>query len=188
MKLTQMKFRILISFLTIAFIGLAIAVIYYANELEASIAAEKASNIEIKAAKIKLKESNDSITVINKKLEAVMEELNISTTKEQELRRKQLRNQKYNLGIEVQAKNENYYDLIAYAIRSGFELNYSNQKRGGFNGDPIIYYYSENGKLIAEELKLDLQGEFPNLAEINVIKGNSVKPPSTLTAKLRFKY
>lgn len=183
-----MKFRIVISILTIAIIGLFIAVIYYANELETSMAAEKASNLELKAAKIKLTESNDSISVINKKLEDVMEELNISTTKEQDLRRKQLRNQKYNLGIEVQAKNENYYDLIAFAIRSGFELNYSNQKRGGFAGDPVIYYYSENGKLIAEELKLDLEKEFHNLAEINVVKGNSAKPPSTLSAKIRFKY
>lgn len=180
-----MKFRIVVS----ALIAIILATFAYAMYLTYKI---EIKNQELTQSYDELKMKDDSLrtsyTQLKRKdsvLENTMRELNVFTTGAQEQRRKELERGEYNLGIEVQARNKDYMDLIAYTIGSGFKLEYANQERG-FVNPTVIYYYSEDGKRIAEELKVDLKNKFSKLANFEVRRGGSSKPPKTITAKLRF--
>lgn len=181
-----MKFKIVVSILTIAIIGLFVTVLYQSYNLVI------AKNDAI-VAKNKLRVTNDSLQLTynnlattTAELESVMKKLNVFEKSDQLKREKQLQRGKYKLGIDVQANNKNYQSLIAFAVGSGFEINYVNQQRRDISVDPVIFYYSDDALEIAEQLKEDLAARFDNLADINVMKGLTHEDPTTITAKLRF--
>ena len=175
-----MKFRILVSILTLLVIGLFFVAITLSNSLKNSKHALEMQNIELQRQDSVLQNYSDS-------LETIMKKLNVWESADQRKRENQLKRGGFNIGITAQANNKNFHDLIAYTIGSGFQLAYANQERGGINGPPRIFYYSEEGKAVAEDLKSDLETHFSNLAEITEIqRGRSSEDAKTITVYLQF--
>lgn len=175
-----MKFRILVSILTLLVVGLFITAIILSNSLKNSKHQLELSYDDLRLKDSLLQNSKDSLV-------SVMKRLNVWETADQQSRENQVKRRGFNIGISAQANNKNFHDLIAYTIGSGFQLAYANQERGGINGPPRIFYYSEKGKEIAESLKSELESEFSNLAQIERIQeGSSAEDPNTITVFLRF--
>jgi hypothetical protein len=187
-----MKFRVVVSILTIAILGLFITVIVQSANLVASKNKTEALNKDLKISQLKLQNSKDSISIMYDTLESVMKRLDVWDDSAQKEREKQLKNRKYKLGIEVQANKADYQSLVAYTVGSGFQISYINKRSGQISStNSVIYYYSPEGKLIAEELKHDLAEKFPDkLAKIKEVKqgGNRNTPGNVITAKLGFRY
>ena len=175
-----MKFRILVSILTFALLALFIISIFLAMRLRASIANEKEITKTLKISESELAKKNAD-------LEKVMKELHVWESTDQEERQNELEKGEFKLGLAVQANNENFHNLIAFAIGSGFKLDYANQERGGISGNPVVYYYSEKGKKVAETFKSELEKEFDRLAPFKVEKALSAGDANKITAKLRFR-
>lgn len=180
-----MKFRIVVGSL----IAIILASFAYAMYLTYKL---EVKNQQLTESYEQLKIKDDSLSIAfadlqhkDSLLQDTMKELNVYTDEAKEQRRKQLKREKYKLGIEVQARNQDYMELIAYTIGTGFRLDYANQERS-FVNPSIMYYYSEDGKRIAEELREDLKKEFSSLADFEVKRGGSSRPANTITAKLRF--
>ncbi|MBN2175742.1 MAG: hypothetical protein JW731_16550 [Bacteroidales bacterium] len=185
-----MKFKIAVSILTVAIIGLFVTALYLSSKLViAKNDAIDAKN-KLNVINTRLQKTSDSLASTNEELEKVMKRLNVYEKGDQLKREKQLERGKYNLGIDVQADNKNYQDLIAFAVTAGFEIKYINQQRRDISEEPVIYYYSDadSTRRVAEQLKNDLIAEFDNLDEINIERGRSSEPPTTITAKLRFNF
>lgn len=175
-----MKFRILVTVLTLLVIGLFITAISLSNSLKNSKQQLELSYADLKMKDSLLQNSKDSLVTVMKKL-------NVWESADQQARENQVKRRGYNIGITAQANNKNFHSLIAYTIGSGFKLAYANQERGGIGGHPRIFYYSEKGREIAESLKSELESEFPNLAQIDQVqKGSSAEDPNTITVFLRF--
>jgi hypothetical protein len=181
-----MKFKIVIYILTIAIIGLFVTAVYQSSRLVIAKNNAVIAKDKLKQFNDSLQKTYDSLASTKEALVEVMKKLNVYEKSDRVKREKQLQRGKYNLGINVQANDKNYQSLIAFAVTSGFEIKYINQHRQFKPGDPVIYYYSDDAENIAEQLKNDLTSKFDNLAEINVMKGISHEPPSTITAELRF--
>lgn len=175
-----MKFRILATVLTLLVIGLFITAISLSNSLKNSKRELELSYADLKMKDSLLQNSKDSLV-------SVMKKLNVWEAADQQARENQVKRRGFNIGITAQANNKNFHDLIAYTIGSGFQLAYANQERGGINGPPRIFYYSEQGREIAESLKAELESEFSHLAQIDQIQeGSSAEDPNTITVFLRF--
>lgn len=172
-----MKFRIIVSILTLVIIALFITAVVLSMRLKTSLRTAEDLNVS-------LVESEKEVLKKNAALESVMKELNVWEKSDQDKRKKEVSRGKYKIGIEVQANNKNLYDLIAYTVGSGFKLEYVNQNRGGISGKPVMFYYSEEGKKIAEELKVELKSEFKKIVDFAIKKGGSGGASNLITAKL----
>lgn len=180
-----MKFKVTVTILILLIIGMFVYSIKLTYDLKESVNKEHIAATKAADAAKAAKKSKDSIQVLNTQLEDVLKKLDVFEDSDREEREKQLKRKKFQLGFTVQARNKEYMDLIAYCIGSGFKLEYANQQRR-YIPNPTIYWYSEEGRIAAEDLKTDLKEKFPKFSDFEIKKGGSSKPPNTLTANLNF--
>jgi len=181
----KLKFKLVVYILIILILGMFAYSIKLTYDLKDAVNNEKIAATKAANAAIAAEKSKDSIQVLNTQLEDVLKKLDVFEDSDREERQKQLNRKKFQLGFTVQARNKEYMDLIAYCIGSGFKLEYANQERR-YIPNPVIYWYSEEGRVAAEDLKTDLKEKFPKFSDFEIKKGGSSKPPNTLTARLNF--
>ncbi|MCF8368893.1 MAG: hypothetical protein K9G76_07600 [Bacteroidales bacterium] len=173
-----MKFKIIISILAIAMVALFGTVIYQTNKI-------KNINAQLQASEDSLRVKNMEIEAINEANIAYMKKINVYEKGDREKAERKQRRAQFDLGILIQSKDKDYQGVIAYTVGSGFNLEYIKNIRVNRS---VIYYYSQDGKEIADEVVTDLSARFPNLSNVSVEFGISSEASNKITAYLLFTY